>query len=74
VRQGKPLAQNLRRRLLNQPLISYFPQRRYLSLIGTGDRQAIATWGNWGLAAPCLWSWKDHIDRQFTQQFKNLPE
>jgi selenide,water dikinase len=74
VRQGKPLAQNLRRRLLNQPLISYFPQRRYLSLIGTGDRQAIATWGNWGFAAPCLWSWKDHIDRQFMQQFKNLPE
>lgn len=73
VRQGKPLAQNLRRHLLDQPLKPYFPQNHYLSLIGTGDKQAIASWGNWGFAAPCLWSWKDHIDRQFMAQFEDLP-
>ncbi|MDB9335592.1 FAD-dependent oxidoreductase, partial [Nodularia spumigena] len=42
VRQGKPLFENLRRALLGQPLKPYKPQEQYLSLIGTGDKRAIA--------------------------------
>ena len=45
VRMGKPLAENLRRTLLRQPLIAYRPQRRWLALISTGDRHAIASRG-----------------------------
>lgn len=74
VRQGKPLANNLRRSLLHQNLNNYYPQSRYLSLIGTGDRKAIAAWGNWGFSAPGLWTWKDRIDRKFMQQFEDLPK
>jgi len=46
------------------------PQARNLSLLGTGDRQAIATWGqfSWG-ASRYLWQWKDQIDRQFMAKF-----
>lgn len=72
VRQGQPLFENLRRSLLGQALKPYIPQKHYLSLIGTGDRNAIATWGNLGWQSPLLWQWKDRIDRAFMAQFQNL--
>ena len=79
VRQGKPLAKNLRLTIKNQPLVPFYPQKQYLSLIGTGDSRAIALWGKFYLGAPnpisrLLWIWKDHIDRKFMQQFKILDQ
>lgn len=75
VRQGKPLFENLRRRiLLSKSFQDYTPQKRYLSLIGTGDGDAIASWGPFGWQSPLLWQWKDRIDRKFMAQFRNLPE
>jgi len=69
VRQGKPLVENWRNFLFNKPLKPYFPQKTYLSLIGTGDKSAIASWGNWGFRSRYFWQWKDYIDRQFMDQF-----
>jgi selenide,water dikinase len=46
VRQGKPLLENLQRLILGKPLKPYIPQQRYLSLIGTGDQNAIASWSS----------------------------
>jgi pyridine nucleotide-disulfide oxidoreductase family protein len=69
VRQGKPLVENWRNFLFNKPLKPYFPQKTYLSLIGTGDKSAIASWGNWGCQSRYFWQWKDYIDRQFMDQF-----
>ena len=69
VRQGKPLVENWRNFLLNKPLKPYFPQKTYLSLIGTGDKMAIASWGNWGFRSRYFWQWKDYLDRQFMEQF-----
>ncbi|MBD2541898.1 selenide, water dikinase SelD [Coleofasciculus sp. FACHB-SPT36] len=74
VRQGKPLFNNLRRTLLGKPLQPYKPQKQYLSLIGTGDENAIASWGNFGCESRLFWHWKDRIDRQFMARFHNLPE
>lgn len=73
VRQGKPLFNNLRRTLMGQPLQVFRPQKQYLSLIGTGDGSAIATWGPFGWEASWLWTWKDRIDRAFMRQFSELP-
>jgi selenide, water dikinase len=71
VRMGAVLADNLRRALLAQPLRPYWPQRRWLSLISTGDRQAVASWGpvGFGFWGSAVWRWKDHIDRRFMRMF-----
>jgi selenide,water dikinase len=73
VRQGKPLFENLRRVLLNKPLKDYKPQQLFLGLIGTGDGQAIASWGPFAWQSPLLWRWKDYIDRKFMKRFRDLP-
>jgi selenide, water dikinase len=73
VRQGKPLFKNLQRIISGKKLKSYLPQKRYLSLIGTGDKNAIASWSFLGLQSPLLWRWKDNIDRKFMRRFEDLP-
>lgn len=74
VRQGKPLTENLRRQVNQQPLQPYRPQKQFLILIGTGDQQAIASRGWFRLGPhPLIWQWKDHIDRQFMNKFSQLP-
>jgi len=80
VRQGKPLAENLRRAVqipqgshLSQPLKPFVPQKEFLILLGTGDRQALASRGVLSLPPhPWLWRWKDSIDQKFMDQFRNL--
>jgi selenide,water dikinase len=74
VRQGKPLFDNLQRIISGKKLKHYLPQKRYLSLIGTGDKSAIASWSFLGWESPLLWRWKDKIDRKFMQRFENLPQ
>ena len=69
VRQGRPLADNLRRQLQGQTLQPYHPQTRWLALISTGDRYAVASRGALGFAGAWVWRWKDGIDRRFMRKF-----
>lgn len=73
VRQGMPLADNLRRSLTNRPLKPYRAQRDFLGLISTGDQYAVASRGNWSIQGRWLWTAKDWIDRRFMRQFNELP-
>ena len=72
VRQGAPLFENLQNFLLQKPLQPFAPQSQYLALIGTGNKSAIASRGNFMWESPLLWYWKDWIDRKFMQQFRRL--
>jgi len=72
VRMGVPLASNLRRILLGQPLLPFRPQRRWLALISTGDRHAVASRGALNFAGAWVWRWKDGIDRRFMRRFSDL--
>ena len=69
VRQGPPLAANLRQALESGPLIPYVPQSITLALISAGDRYAVASYGRIGFEGAWVWRWKDHIDRKFVNRY-----
>ncbi|MFM9967603.1 MAG: selenide, water dikinase SelD [Burkholderiales bacterium] len=73
VRQGPPLAANLGRAVLGETLEPYRPQRRWLALISTGDRHAVASRGALGFQGDWVWRWKDWIDRRFMLKFSQFP-
>jgi selenide,water dikinase len=72
VRQGPPLAGNLRRALAGEAPRRFTPQHRYLALIATGTA-AVATRGR--LAASGTWALllKDRIDRRWITMHARMP-
>jgi len=74
VRQGPYLAENLRRAARGETLQRFSPQTKFLGLISTGDKNAIASRGNWSAEGPRIWKLKDWIDRRFMTKYDDLPE
>jgi selenide,water dikinase len=73
VRQGQPLAANLRRALTGKTLRRAIPQKRGLALIGTGDKRAVASRGPLAAQGAYLWYLKDWIDRRWMRRYRELP-
>ncbi len=85
VRQGPPLAANLRRALAGEAPHPFTPQREALALAALGPRSAVAIRNGLILGGPAsrsylgntlsdalaqrLWRWKDRIDRAFVERF-----
>lgn len=72
VRQGPVLAENLGATLLGQAPRPYRPQRRFLNLIATGPKHAIASRGVFRASGAWVWRWKDRIDRRFMERYARL--
>lgn len=70
VRQGPPLADNLRRALSGRHLTDHVPQAGALALISTGGRHAIACIGGVAIAGAWVWQWKNWIDRRFVARYR----
>lgn len=73
VRAGPLLADNLRRAAQGRNARIFKPQRRFLSLIGTGDGGAVASWGAFAAQGRWAWRWKNWIDRRFMARYQDLP-
>ncbi|MFO1162491.1 MAG: selenide, water dikinase SelD, partial [Reyranellaceae bacterium] len=73
VRQGPPLAANLRRALVGEAPQPFVPQSRYLSIVGTGDGTAVATRGTRAVEGGWVWRWKDYIDRKWMRMYREPP-
>jgi selenide,water dikinase len=71
VREGPILWENLQRIFANRELISYEPQRGFLSLLSTGDGQAIAEYKGLSGHGRWAWKWKDYIDRKFMRMYQD---
>jgi selenide, water dikinase len=71
VRQGPVLWDNVRRLFAGQPLTDYRPQRRFLSLMATGDRRAILSRGGFAFHAAWCWKLKDYIDGRFMDKYQD---
>ncbi|MCB9732843.1 MAG: selenide, water dikinase SelD [Deltaproteobacteria bacterium] len=74
VRAGGVLAHNLAARAAGRPLLTWRPQRDFLTLLNLGDGAAVAS--KWGLVAagPAMMRWKDRIDRRFVERFRVLAD
>jgi len=72
VREGPPLARNLRHACRGEALESYRPQRHHLALISTGDRYAIASRGRWSAEGAYIWRLKNRIDRRWMRMYRDL--
>lgn len=72
VRQGGPLAENLRAACEERPLERYLPQKRFLTIVTTGNRRAVASKGRFAVDGEWVWRWKDRLDRRFMKMFRDL--
>ncbi|UZE95699.1 selenide, water dikinase SelD [Alkalimarinus alittae] len=72
VRQGPPLVENILLSLQNKALKPYKPQRKFLSLVSTGDKYAVASRGGWSVSGEWVWRWKNYIDQAFMTQLNDF--
>jgi selenide,water dikinase len=69
VRAGPALAANLLAALEEKPLKPHESSARYLALVSTGNRHAVAVWNGWSWEGDWVWRWKDRIDRAFVARY-----
>jgi pyridine nucleotide-disulfide oxidoreductase family protein len=69
VRAAPTLAANLRAALAGGKLQPHVTGAKYLALVSTGNRHAIAVWDGWSWEGDWVWGWKDRVDRRFVGRY-----
>lgn len=72
VRQSPVLWENLKNCLLGKPLKAFIPQKRFLSILSTGNREALLIYGKISIHGKWPWLLKQRIDRKFMKSYQNL--
>ncbi len=70
VRQGPPLAENLRRVARGEAALPFTPQRRALFLLNGADGSAIASYGALAARGGWAWRWKRRIDLRWMAKLR----
>lgn len=72
VRMGPHLARALAQALRGERVTErYLPQKRWLTLMNTGDGRAVASWGPFTAQGRWAMRWKDKVDRAFMARFSD---
>ncbi|WP_223639016.1 FAD-dependent oxidoreductase [Planococcus sp. 4-30] len=74
VRQGPILWKNLKNSLSEERLLPFTPQKRFVSILSTGDGEAFLSYGKQALHGGIPWKLKKHIDLKFMKRYKDLYE
>ena len=49
---------------------NFTPQKAFLGLISTGDKNAVLSWRGFASESQRLWTFKDYIDRKWMRAYK----
>jgi len=72
VRQGPILWKNLKSSPSGDRLVPFTPQKRFVSILSTGEGEALLSYGKQVLHGRIPWKIKQHIDRKFMKRYKDL--
>lgn len=70
VRQGPVLLQNIERYLYSEDLLSFKPQRNFLSILSIGNRKGFLTYGDFSMTGFIPWKLKNKIDTKFIAAYR----
>lgn len=69
VRQGPVLWENIKRTLANRELTIFEPQKRFLSILSTGGKEAMLLYDRFYFQGKSPWKLKNRIDRSFMKKY-----
>ena len=72
VRQAAVLKHNIGSYITGKKFTSYFPQKKFLSLLALGGRTATGSRGKFVFSGKWVWRWKNRIDRRFMNRFRDF--
>lgn len=70
VKQGDVLIKNIFRVVQEEDCHSFIPQQNYLSLISSGNHEALLQYGNFSTHGKFYWKIKNMIDKRFIKRHK----
>ncbi|MGD6831060.1 FAD-dependent oxidoreductase [Sutcliffiella halmapala] len=69
VRQGTVLWENIKRTLAKKELTTFEPQKRFLSILSTGGKEAMLLYDRFYFHGKSPWKLKNRIDRSFMKKY-----